>query len=157
MPPDSATSGRSPSSVSPIVTKRFDALTAGELHEILRLRSQVFVVEQNCVYNDIDGFDDDPGTTHHWLVVDGTLAAYVRVVRTRQASRLGRVVTHPDHRTRGLAARLVAHIRDTVSGSLTLEAQTQLVPWYQDLGFEVVGSEYTEDGIAHVPMARRSS
>lgn len=156
MPFDTTTSARDPIAASRIVSKRFEMLSAAELHAILRLRCQVFVVEQGCAYADVDGMDELGGTTHHWIVVDGVLAAYARVVRGTRTSRIGRVVTHPDHRGRGLARRLVIHIRDSVSGELTLEAQTPLVEWYRDVGFEVSGPEYVEDGIPHVPMIRSS-
>lgn len=153
MPPDSAPSGRG-STASPVISKRFDGLTAAELHAILRLRSDVFVVEQNCAYGDIDGLDEAAGTTHHWIVVDGVLASYARVVRDRNATRIGRVVTNGAYRGAGLATRIVSHIRDSSSGLLTLESQAHLVDWYQKLGFDATGPEYVEDGIPHVPMKR---
>lgn len=155
MPPETAPSGRGSTPTSPIISKRFDTLSVAELHAILRLRSEVFVVEQNCAYGDVDGLDALAGSTHHWIVADGALAAYARVVRGRSTTRLGRVVTHPDHRGGGLAARIVTHIRDSISGPLTLESQSHLVDWYRRLGFEVIGPEYIEDGIPHVPMQRR--
>ena len=137
-----------------VTSKRFEQLTTTELHEILRLRSEVFVVEQRCVYADVDGRDVDPETTHHWLQRGGELAAYARVLREQGPWRIGRVVTAPPHRGAGLAAALITYLRDTLAGPIALDAQTHLVGWYERLGFSVSGVEFIEDGIPHTPMTR---
>ena len=147
MPSDSARSG--PWEITSI---RFDDLSPTQLHAILQLRSVVFVVEQACVYNDIDGRDIESGTTHHWIEVNGTLTSYARELRDGETTRIERVVTDPRHRGSGQAADLVAHIRDNSTGPTILEAQSHLADWYTALGFTTVGDEYVEDGIAHVPM-----
>jgi len=140
--------------MQPVTSKAFSQLTATELHDILRLRGDVFVVEQACVYADVDGRDVESGTLHHWIEHDDSIAAYARtLVEPGAATRIGRVVTTPAFRGEGLAARLVAHVIDTRSGALVLDAQSYLVGWYERFGFVVTGPEFVEDGIPHVPMS----
>ena len=143
---------------APIVSKRFDELTTGELYELLRLRCDVFVVEQECAYPDLDGRDCEPGTTHHWIVdrLDpSSIAAYLRTLIEADGSvRIGRVATAPAARGRGLAAQLVAHLGAVTEGPIVLDAQSHLVEWYERLGYVVDGAEFVEDGIPHVPMRR---
>lgn len=134
-------------------------LVTRDLHDILQLRSDVFVVEQECVYPDVDGRDLEPETRHLWLE-DSTqqgvsrIAAYVRVLQNNGARQIGRVVTHPQWRRQGLAADLVRVVLAEVAGPWTLEAQSHLADYYASLGFDVCGPEYIEDGIPHVPMRR---
>jgi len=68
--------------------------------------------------------------------------------------RVGRVVTHPEHRGTGLAAALVRHIGEAHTGTIVLDAQSHLVPWYESLGYVVSGAEFVDDGIPHKPMRR---
>ena len=140
--------------MSDLISRRFVELSAQELHDVLRLRSDVFVVEQACVYPDVDGRDAEPGTVHHWVERDGAIAAYLRVLRDDGCARIGRVVTAPEARGHGLAARLVADVAAGIEGELVLDAQTYLTDWYRQLGFEATGDEFVEDGIPHVPMRR---
>jgi len=136
-----------------VTSRTFGELTAHELHEILKLRSEVFVVEQDCVYLDPDGRDVEPGTGHHWLDRSGLMAAYARtLVEPGGETRIGRVVTHPTHRGEGLARLLMEHLVDVVEGPIVLDAQRYLVPWYESLAFGVTGPEFDDDGILHVPM-----
>lgn len=150
-------SGNQPADRSPIVVRRFSELTASQLHDILELRSKVFVVEQECLYNDIDGRDVEDSTRHVWVEEDGTIAAYLRVLdatgRADHHVRIGRVVTDPAHRGRGLAAQLVELMIER-HGAIVLDAQAHLHDWYEQLGFEQSGEEYVEDGIPHIPMRR---
>lgn len=137
--------------------KSFAELTARELHDILALRSQVFIVEQTCVYNDIDGRDTDTSTAHVWFEQDGEIAAYLRQLDDGDGvTRIGRVVTSPDHRGQTLAGQLVAHVVAEVgarqSGPIVLDAQAHLADWYAQFGFARAGEEFIEDGIPHVPM-----
>lgn len=141
-----------------VVSRPFAELDATQVYEMLRLRSEVFVVEQTCVYLDIDGRDTEPGTVHHWIEREGSIDAYARTLSDPDgATRIGRVVTSPRFRGEGLAARLVAHIIAVTPGVLVLDAQSYLVEWYQRLGFVVAGHEFVEDGIAHVPMTRTAA
>lgn len=136
-----------------IVDKSFGELTTTELYEILRLRCDVFVVEQTCAYADVDGRDLEPGTVHHWIEAAGHPVAYARTLSEADGStRIGRVVTDPASRGLGHAAALITHLTERVAGSLTLHAQSHLGSWYRRFGYEVDGPEYVEDGIAHVPM-----
>jgi len=138
-----------------VTTRAFVELTVTQLHDILRLRGDVFVVEQACVYPDVDGRDDEPTTLHHWIERSGSIAAYARTLMDATgAARIGRVVTAPQCRGEGLAAVLVQHLTTTIPGPIVLDAQSYLVEWYERMGFGVSGPEFVEDGIPHVPMAR---
>ena len=131
-----------------------DAIRAADLYDALRLRAEVFVVEQTCVYLDPDGRDLEPGTTHLWLRArDGTLAAYLRVLSEPGGGhRIGRVVTAPGHRGQQLSARLIDIALEDAHDPVVLDAQSQLVAMYARSGFEVDGPAFIEDGISHTPM-----
>jgi ElaA protein len=137
---------------------RIDALDSRTLYRILRLRSEVFVVEQDCVYLDADGRDVEPTTVHVWLdpVPHGPrVAAALRLLTEPDGSfRIGRVVTAPSHRRLGLARALIEHALTLVPADapVVLDAQAHLEGWYGHLGFERSGVEFVEDGIVHVPM-----
>lgn len=136
-------------------SRRFDELTARELHDILRLRSQVFVAEQGCAYADVDGRDPEPGTRHHWIERDGAVLAYARTLTEPDgAIRIGRVATAAPARRAGLAAALVRELTAELPGEVVLDAQSHLVGWYERVGYEVAGEGFVEDGIPHVPMRR---
>lgn len=132
-----------------------DQITAADLYAALRLRAEVFVIEQACAYLDPDGQDLDPSTTHLWLrAPDGTVASYLRVLgEPGGGHRVGRVVTAPEHRSRRLAARLLDAALGLVDGGpVTLHAQSHLVDMYARHGFAVDGPEYLDDGVPHTPM-----
>jgi ElaA protein len=132
----------------------FDELDVAGLYALLKLRSDVFVVEQACPYPELDGRDDEPGTVHRWLEDDAGPAAYVRtLVDPDGTTRLGRVVTRPDARGDGLARRLVDAVL-AEHGDVRADAQSHLAGWYEALGFVVTGAEFVEDDIPHVPMLR---
>jgi ElaA protein len=138
----------------------FEDLRVGELYELLRLRSEVFVVEQQCVYLDIDGDDRD---AHHLLGVQGDeLKAYARCFgpgkKFAEAS-IGRVVTHPTARGSGLGHALMAQAVAAVSQvwgpqAIRIGAQAHLTDFYAKHGFLDVGRPYIEDDIAHLEMLR---
>lgn len=134
--------------------RAFEELTASEFHDLLRLRVDVFVVEQECAYGELDGRDTEPGTRHVWIDDADGVASYLRVLDDGGERRIGRVVTRADTRGRGLSGRLVGHVLDTLAGPWVLDAQVRLRRWYEDHGFEVVGEEFDEDGIRHIPMRR---
>lgn len=129
-------------------------ISAADLYDALRLRAEVFVVEQVCAYLDPDGRDLEPGTIHLWVSTpDGAMAAYVRVLSEPAGGhRIGRVVTDPAHRGRRLAGRLIDHALTFASRPVVLDAQSHLVHVYARHGFEPAGEEFVEDGIAHTPM-----
>jgi ElaA protein len=129
-------------------------LQPADLYRILCLRSQVFVVEQECAYLDPDGRDLEPGTMHLWLATaDGGVASYVRLLTEPDgARRVGRVVTDPAHRGRQLSARLIDRALTLVDQPVVLDAQSHLVGVYARHGFVADGDEFVEDGIPHTPM-----
>lgn len=132
----------------------FSALSARQLLQLLRLRSEIFVVEQHCIYLDIDGRDEEAATRHIWLEHDGCVLACLRLLKNPNELRIGRVVTAPAHRGKGHAARLIEHALDHSSGPWALSAQAQLESWYASFGFRRRGDNYLEDGIPHVLMLR---
>ena len=133
----------------------FAGLDAATLLCLLRLRVDVFVVEQQCPYAEIDGRDDEPATRHVWWAEPGGRpVAYVRVLDEGGAHRIGRVVTARERRGEGLAAVLVRHVLASSDGPWVLDAQAHLAGWYRGLGFSVTGPEFLDDGIPHVPMRR---
>lgn len=139
-----------------IVTAAFSDLDPPTLYAILRLRNLVFVVEQRCAYLDLDGRDLEPETRHCWVMHEGEVGAYLRLVSEDGAvRRIGRVVTAPVARGRGLAAMLVRHALTLTARPVVLDAQSHLAGWYAALGFEPGGPEFVEDGIPHVPMRLR--
>lgn len=127
---------------------------AADLYAALALRSQVFVVEQACVYLDPDGRDLAPTTTHLWLRdASGGIASYLRVLAEPTGGhRIGRVVTAPDHRGRRLSARLIDIALEHAEHPVVLDAQSHLVAMYARNGFVPSGPEFIEDGIPHTPM-----
>jgi ElaA protein len=138
----------------PIHSAAFAELDTATLYAILRLRAEVFVAEQGCAYCDLDGRDTDAATRHLWLA-DGTddVAAYARTLDEGGGrTRVGRVVTAPHARGRGLADRLVRHVVAGAPGPVLAAAQAHLTGWYERRGFVVTGRHYLEDGIPHVPM-----
>ena len=126
------------------------------LYRLLRLRVDVFVVEQNCPYPELDGRDLEPGARHVWLSDEAGPTAYLRVLpEPAGGRRIGRVCTRPDARGRRQAARLIATALTLVGDErAVLDAQSHLQHWYERFGFEVCGAAFIEDGIPHVPMAR---
>ncbi|MCU0395102.1 MAG: GNAT family N-acetyltransferase [Chitinophagaceae bacterium] len=143
------------------VFKPFDALSLQELYALLRLRSEVFVVEQNCVFLDMDDKDQH---CHHLLGYKGDLlAAYTRIVPRGvsydEYASIGRVVTSPQVRGEGRGRELMEEsIRrlHELYGVVPIKigAQLYLKAFYNSLGFEQCGEVYDEDGIDHIPMLR---
>jgi ElaA protein len=136
---------------------RFDDLDVAALYALLRLRCDVFVVEQGCPYPELDGRDSEAGTQHLWLAPDGRPAdprAYLRVLTEPDGvRRVGRVCTAPTDRGAGLSGRLMTAVLRN-GGSFVLDAQSHLVGFYGRFGFVVDGPEFVEDGIAHTPMRK---
>jgi ElaA protein len=136
-------------------TASFRDLEIGVLYAILKLRSDVFVVEQECVYADPDGRDTEPGTRHLWIERNGEIRAYLRILDDNGIQRIGRVVTAKSARGEGLAGRLVERALTIIGNRPSvLDAQAYLVEFYAKFGYQQTGPEYLEDGIPHVPMFR---
>ncbi|MEV4489759.1 GNAT family N-acetyltransferase [Micromonospora coxensis] len=134
----------------------FAELDARTLHDLLRLRIDVFVVEQACPYPELDGRDVEPGTRHLWLESGGAPVAYLRILADPgDVARIGRVVVAPTARGAGHAGRLMTEaLRLVGDRPCVLEAQSYLADFYARHGFTVTGPEYVEDGIPHLPMRR---
>lgn len=144
---------------APILRARFAHLSVGDLHDILKLRSEVFVIEQDCVYLDIDGRDREAATEHLWVRDDRGIAGAVRLLDEGGGLRsIGRVVTRPDVRSTGIASRLlttaIAILEEQGCATIHLGAQAHLTAWYTRFGFAISGPGYVEDGIPHAPMRR---
>ncbi|MFI6101453.1 GNAT family N-acetyltransferase [Lentzea sp. NPDC051213] len=133
-------------------------LSPTQLYAILRLRQDVFVVEQNCVYADVDGRDLEQGTRHFWLEAEGSHEplAYLRLTEEPgDTFRIGRVATARMARGRGFSRRLMqAALADVGNVQCVLDAQTYVVDFYASFGFVPEGAEFIEDGIPHLRMRR---
>ncbi|MFD1602873.1 GNAT family N-acetyltransferase [Flavobacterium artemisiae] len=140
--------------------KSFDELTNHEMYDMLRLRSEVFVVEQNCPYLDLD--NKDQKSFHLLYYVDNQFAGCTRLLPkgvSYQEISIGRVVITPSHRGLGLGVKLMeASISGCEEkfgkGSIRIGAQYHLSKFYQSLGFVEQGEVYDEDGIPHIEMLR---
>jgi ElaA protein len=135
-----------------------DQLDPATIYALLRLRIDVFVVEQACPWQDLDGRDLDPSTRHLWLAPAGHPAdplGCLRLLREPDGWRIGRVCVTRSARGRGLASILMRAAMDEIGGQpCVLDAQSYLSEFYALFGFEVVGDEFVEDGIPHLPMRR---
>ena len=137
------------------ITKSFQQLTNEELYNILQLRCAVFVVEQTCIYQDLDGKDKD---AYHVFAKDeaGNIKACLRFVeKDENTVHMGRVITVD--RGTGMGAKLIKAGVDAVRSNISkkqiyLEAQSYAVGFYEKAGFVVIGEEFDEDGIPHKPM-----
>jgi len=133
----------------------FRDLDTTTLYAILKVRGDVFVVEQKCLYADIDGRDTEPGTRHLWLSQSDEILAYLRILDEDGVQRIGRVLVAPAARGAGHAHRLMREALAVVGNRPSvLDAQAHLVRFYTKFGYEQTGPEYLEDGIPHVPMLR---
>ncbi|MEO7882674.1 MAG: GNAT family N-acetyltransferase [Mucilaginibacter sp.] len=139
----------------------FHQLNVDELYQLLRLRSEVFVVEQNCVFLDQD--DKDQQCHHLLLYADNELAAYSRLVPAGLSylePAIGRVVTSPAFRGSGLGRKVMELAIQGCADlfgqqTIRIGAQTYALPFYQSLGFVTEGDTYDEDGIEHIEMIRK--
>ncbi|WP_217135770.1 GNAT family N-acetyltransferase [Leucobacter chinensis] len=154
------------------------SMSSETLYEVLRLRTDIFVVEQACAYPELDGRDLEPESKQVWVTEGGTVVATLRILRDPEALRIGRVAAHPSVRGLGVAGRMLEFAIEAAStepastepastGAATtepagedpklpivLDAQEPLESWYGRYGFVRDGETFLEDGIAHVPMRR---
>lgn len=141
--------------------KGFDEFSARELYNLLRMRVDVFVVEQNCPYPELDGKDID--ALHLRLLEGGQLLAAARILKPyerRDASKIGRVVVSPAHRGKRLGDALMSEAiavceRLYPENPIALSAQAHLRRFYESFGFIGTSQEYLEDGIPHIDMIRQ--
>lgn len=144
------------------IIKTFNELTVDELYNILRLRNEVFIVEQNCAYQDLD--DKDKLGKHLAYYVNGDLAAYTRLLPAGVSYddvSIGRVLTACNYRGMGIGKKLM---EASIAGCyqqfgqspIRISAQLYLLKFYQELGFVEVTEPYDEDGIPHIEMVKVS-
>lgn len=147
-----------PEELTLVTADSVDDIPTRIFYRIAQLRQEVFVVEQECVYLDLDGRDLEAGAKQLWAQTsDGEIAATVRVLdESAQEANLmsiGRVVTAPAWRGRGVAAALLrAAIAGCAGRPILIHAQSHLAGWYSGFGFTACGDEFLEDGIPHTPM-----
>jgi ElaA protein len=139
--------------------KHFDDLTPFELYDLLQLRQEIFAVEQDCVYQDNDNYDQ-----YGWHLMgydQAGICCYTRLIGPNLiysgATSIGRVVNHIRNRGKGFGKELmkvsIARIQNLFPGyPIKISAQTYLKKFYEDLGFSQIGEGYLEDGIPHIPM-----
>lgn len=141
--------------------KTFSELTTAELYEIIKARVNVFVVEQDCPYSDLD--DNDQKAIHLWAEKEGEVLAYCRIfdkgIKYPETS-IGRVVTTEKGRGTGLGKQLISYAIDIIENRLRttevrISAQDYLLKFYSDFGFEDTGKKYLEDNIPHTEMFRK--
>jgi ElaA protein len=133
----------------------FDDLDARTAYGVWRLRQDVFVVEQECPYPDLDGRDLEQGTRHVLLQEEGEVLGYARVLDEGDVWRIGRVVLARAARGGGRADPLLeAALTACPDRPVVIAAQSPLRAWYERFGFEVDGPEFLDDGIPHQPMRR---
>ncbi|MDF2157792.1 GNAT family N-acetyltransferase [Algoriphagus sp. CAU 1675] len=141
--------------------KGFYELSQDELYDLLRLRSEVFVVEQNCVFLDQDNKDQK---CHHLLLYqEGQLVGYCRIVPagiSYEEVAIGRVVTAPSARGKGFGRKVMELGIEACQNlygpcDIRLGAQTYALGFYESLGFQTEGEVYDEDGIEHIEMVRK--
>ena len=135
--------------------KEFTELTTEELYEILKLRAEVFVVEQNCPYQDLD--DKDQSSYHLFLEDNGQIIAVLRILPENIAYKemaIGRLIVKKSYRGKGISRKMMVRAMEFITEDLgkekiRLSGQAYLTDFYQSLGFEKVSEMYFEDGIEH--------
>lgn len=137
-------------------------LSTSTIYALLRLRVEVFVVEQSCPYQELDGRDLDLTTRHYWLsppeAIEQPQATLRLLEPTDGQFRIGRVCVAQRARRQGGIRRLLEAVLAEVGGApCVLDAQRQCVELYRRFGFVVDGDEFVEDGVPHVPMRRGGS
>ena len=139
--------------------KSFDELTVPELYKIIKARVDIFVVEQNAPYSDLDDYDQK--ALHFWAETkDGDLLAYCRLfdcgIKYEEAS-IGRVISTPLARGKGYGKQLISYAVQIIESNfrtkkIRISAQDYLLPFYKNHGFIETNKRYLEDGIPHTEM-----
>ena len=141
--------------------KSFEEITTSELYEIIKARVDVFVVEQNCPYHDLDGYDQK--AVHIWAEQNESVLAYCRIFNTGikySETSIGRVLTTENARGKSLGKQLIQYAVETIenrfhTSEIRISAQDYLLKFYSEFGFEVTGKKYLEDDIPHTEMCRK--
>ena len=142
-----------------IIIKKFDELSLNELYKIMQLRSQVFVIEQNCIYQDLDDIDK---ISYHLFIKGNNdmIKAYLRIFeKDKDTAQIGRVVTEEKERKKGYATKLMEKGIQLIKNEMKknkvyLEGQVYCKDLYLKLGFEIISDEFLEDGIPHYKMIK---
>lgn len=140
----------------------FQQLSNSFLYEIIKLRIDVFVVEQNCPYAELDNKDDHPETIHLTATLDSELVAYARVLPpdlSYSEVSMGRFIVKESLRRQGIGSELLTRclaekFNFWPNYKIKISAQKHLTPYYEFFGFRVVSDSYLEDGIQHVEMLK---
>ncbi|WP_226038184.1 GNAT family N-acetyltransferase [Aquibacillus saliphilus] len=138
--------------------KTFDELTTSELYKIIKARVDVFVVEQNCPYHEVDNYDQV--SSHLFSEVDGIIVAYSRLIPKENIyseASIGRVLINKDYRGKGCATKLMEKSIDIITetwkeNEIKIHGQEHLRHFYRSLGFKEISEVYLEDNIPHVDM-----
>ncbi|MDS1004373.1 GNAT family N-acetyltransferase [Clostridium sporogenes] len=138
--------------------KKFNELTVEEIYEILKIRNEVFIVEQKCAYNDCDG--KDKNSHHLFYMEEGKVLAYLRILEkgiSYDEISIGRVLVNKDYRGKGLARKIILEALDFIESNLKenlirISAQHYLINFYKSVGFKPVSEVYLEDNIPHIEM-----
>lgn len=141
-----------------IIIKKFPELNTEELYQILKLRSDIFVVEQKCIYSDCD--DKDRNAYHLFIEKNGNIQGYLRILEKGQTFdeiAIGRLVVREEYRGIGLARHMISKalvfVREYLHENVVkISAQQHLIEFYESLGFRVISDPYLEDGIPHIDM-----
>jgi ElaA protein len=141
--------------------KSFEEITTSELYEIIKARVDVFVVEQDCPYPDLDGYDQQ--AVHIWAEQDQNVLAYCRIFNKGikyQETSIGRVLTTEKARGKSLGKQLIQYAAETIenrfhTSEVRISAQDYLLRFYSGFGFEDTGKKYLEDNIPHTEMFRK--
>ena len=144
-----------------IKVKKFNELSIQELYSLLKLRSEIFVVEQDCVYQDLDG--KDAKALHVIGINNNEVVAYTRIFKPGDyfdIASIGRVAVHKDYRKYGygkdiMQASINAIDEKFKEQQIKISAQTYLDKFYTELGFKAIGEGYLEDGIPHIQMVKK--
>ena len=144
--------------ISDIIWHNFDTISKEELYDVLSLRQRVFIIEQDCFYEDLDYSDQD--ANHLLLYKDNKLIGYSRVFPPGikyDAASIGRIVTDSDYREKGygriVTQESIRFLKNNFPRSdIAISAQYRLVNFYEDLGFKREGDVYLEDDIDHIKM-----
>ncbi|MCB2362080.1 GNAT family N-acetyltransferase [Clostridium estertheticum] len=143
--------------------KKFEELKVEEIYKILEIRNQVFIVEQQCAYQDCDGKDEN--AYHLYLQDNGKIIAYLRILKkgiSFDEISIGRVLVHENYRGKGISREMMLKAINFIELNLNeeeikIQAQSYLVNFYGSLGFKETSNEYLEDNIPHIDMFYKKS
>lgn len=140
------------------VSKKFASLSTNELYTILQFRTEVFVVEQNCIYQDMDNYDFE--AIHLWASENEEILCYCRILKpgtTFQKASIGRVITRKNIRGKNFGRLLMKEAIKVLYNTfgqddIVISAQQYLIKFYEEFGFKTVGDSYLDTGIPHIKM-----